>query len=123
MPVPHVGGTPTVDASQPGIVMRKVTLIGADSFDWSPDSKEIQWSLGASTFRIRAESVTLQTGEASASAKDLAPKTADFVIEMPRAQTSGIVALRGATAITMRGHEVLQNAELVINRNRIAAKR
>ncbi len=121
MPVPRVGGTPTIDVSKPGIAMRRVTLVGADSFEWSEDSKLIRWALGASTFSVPVEQVQLHTGEAAASAKDIAPHSVDFVVEVPRAKPQGVMALRGAKVITMRGDEVIADADIVVTSNRITA--
>jgi CubicO group peptidase (beta-lactamase class C family)/imidazolonepropionase-like amidohydrolase/Tol biopolymer transport system component len=42
-------------------------------------------------------------------------------VSLPRATTAGTMVLRGATAITMRGDEVIPNADLVVTSGRIAA--
>lgn len=119
IPVPRVGGTPTVDLGKPGLAIQRLTLVGADSFGWGNEGQEIQWSLGATTFRLPTNTVNLKSGEAAASAKDIQAKRADFVVEVPRAKPSGVIVLRGATVITMRGNEVIQNADIVVTANRI----
>ncbi len=121
IPIPRVGGTPTIDVSKPGVAMQRLTLIGADSFEWRPDGKQVQWAVGASTFRLPIDRVTLHTGDAAASAKDITPQATDFIVEVPRAKPAGVIALRGATVITMRGDEVIPNADIVITDNRITA--
>jgi hypothetical protein len=121
MPVPRVGGTPTIDVSKPAIAMRRVTLVGADSFEWSPDSKEVRWALGASTFSVPVAQVDLHTGDAASSAKDINPHSTDFVVEVPRAKPEGVIALRGAKVITMKGDEVIPDADIVVTSNRITA--
>ena len=121
IPVPRVGGTPTIDVSKPAIAMQRLTLLGADSFEWTPDGKQVSWSVGASVFRVPVDQVTLHTGEPAASAKDIPAKSTDFVVEIPRAKPSGMIALRGATVITMRGDEVIPDADILVTSNRITA--
>lgn len=45
----------------------------------------------------------------------------EVVLEFPRAAPKGTVALRHATVITMKGDEVLRDADIVVTDNRIAA--
>jgi len=45
----------------------------------------------------------------------------DVVVEVPRAMPKGSILLRGATLITSKGDEVLQNADVLVTDNRIAA--
>lgn len=121
IPVPRVGGTPTVDLGKPGLALRKLTSVGADSFDWGADGGELHWSLGASLFSLRTADVLLRTGDTAKSATDLKAAEVAFNVEEPRATPNGAIALRGATAITMRGDEVIANADIVITGNRITA--
>ena len=121
IPVPRTGGTPTVDLAKPGVAARRLTPVGTDSFEWGREGQEVHWSLGATTFRLPTDAIVLTTGEAAASAKDLQPQRTDFAVEVPRAKPSGVIALRGGTVITMRGNEVIPNADIVITNNRITA--
>jgi Tol biopolymer transport system component len=45
----------------------------------------------------------------------------DVVLDVPRAMPKGTVALRHATVITMKGDEILRDADVVVTDNRIAA--
>ena len=49
-----------------------------------------------------------------------APGT-EVIVEAAREKPSGTVVLRGARAITMKGDEVIENADVVVTDNRIAA--
>ena len=42
------------------------------------------------------------------------------VLEVPRKTPKGTLVLRGATVVTMKGEEVLKNADIVVENNRIA---
>jgi hypothetical protein len=47
------------------------------------------------------------------------PTRVDFAIRIPKDRPTGSVVLRGARAITMRGTEVVENADVVVRNNRI----
>ena len=49
------------------------------------------------------------------------PERVDVLITVRRDQPKGTVVLRGARAITMRGDEVIENADIVVIDNRISA--
>lgn len=49
------------------------------------------------------------------------PQEIRILIEIPRDVPQGTAVLRGATVITMRGDEVIREADIVIRNNRIAA--
>ncbi len=121
IPIPHMGGAETVDLGKPGLAVKRLTLVGADSFDWGNQGQDIYWSLGASTFHIAAGSVVIASGDAAKKAADVQAQKADFIVEVPRAKPSGSILLRGATAITMRGDEIIPNADILITDNRIAS--
>ncbi len=45
----------------------------------------------------------------------------EVALEFPRHKPEGTIVLRGATVITMKGDEVIRNADIVVTDNRIAA--
>jgi hypothetical protein len=103
----------SVDIENPSVVHRKLTDVGADFIEWSADGTSIHWSVG-STLHTRA----LDNATAAA-----APQVAmqEAVVELPRDVPEGTLLLRGATLLTMRGNEVIEDADLLVVRNRIAA--
>ncbi len=139
--MPQVGGeAPSTNLFSPAVPTVQVTDIGADSFGWSSDGKTLTWTTGATFFRRPFDSLTFEptrppdsTANASGEARppDAAPKppreldkaveSFDVNIEMPRHKPQGVIALRGATAVTMKGDEVIPNADIVITDNRITA--
>ena len=42
-----------------------------------------------------------------------------MALEVPRKTPKGSIVLRGATVVTMKGDEVLKNADIVVENNRI----
>jgi Tol biopolymer transport system component len=134
--VPVTGGeAPTVNVSSPSVPSKKLTDIGADSFAWADDGKTITWSLGSSYFRQPVSTVTFDTPAANPEGGDDKPaepkpapdkaakKYEEFPvdIEVPRHTPSGTVVLRGAKVISMRGDEVIADADIVVTNNRFAA--
>lgn len=147
--MPVVGGeAPTVNVTTPSVPVKKLTDIGADSFDWADDGKTITWSVGASLFREPLSAISFeppkdekkdgdkdkkegdaQAANASQNEKKEEPKKFKeedksvqeiaVDIEVPRKTPKGTIVLRGATVITMKGDEVLKNADIVIEDNRI----
>ena len=97
-----------IDLMKPPVPVKKITTIGADSLAWSPDSKSVVWSAGPSYFRKTVGS-------------EATPEEFPIVIEAARAKPSGSILLRNAKLITMKGAEVLENSDVLITDNRIAA--
>ncbi|MPZ20894.1 MAG: amidohydrolase family protein [Luteitalea sp.] len=111
VPVPRGGEeAPVVNVDAPSLPVRRLTDLGGDFMAWSADGQEVTWALGAVSFR--------QSPEAPQETK---PQELAIKIELPRAQPSGSIVLRGARIITMRGDEVIDEGEVLITGNRIAA--
>jgi Tol biopolymer transport system component/imidazolonepropionase-like amidohydrolase len=128
IPAPSFGGEPlTVDltaisgtmpdamplatAGDSILPVKKVTSVGADSFAWSQDDATLIWNIGASVFRQSL--ISLQEGRGT-------PEEIKVKLEFSRGMPHGTVLLRGAKVITMRGDEVIEDADILIKDNRIA---
>ena len=121
--VPRIGGDPpTVNVSSASVPVRKLTEVGADYFAWADGGSTITWGLGSSFFRLRLADVTFEAAKSSeGEARKLPVEEIVAVIERPRHIPKGVIALRGARVITMRGKEVIPDADIVITDNRITA--
>ena len=109
--VPRIGGdAPTINVSDASVPMHKLTTVGADYFAWAGGGSTITWGLGSSFSRIAIDEIGKQPAEKIA-----------VVVERPRDIPKGVIALRGARVITMRGEEQIADAEIVITDNRITA--
>jgi Tol biopolymer transport system component len=117
--VPPANGAvaPVIDLAGPTVSARKLTRIGADYFDWADEGRSITWSVG-STFRRASLEEALQEGE-----KSLEERAQSFRVQLhlPRDVPRGALVLRGGTAITMRGDEVIDDADVVVADGRIVA--
>lgn len=77
-----------------------------DTFAWQVDASGLVW--------ITDRGLTL-------SASDGRVTTTDIDIGVPRARPSGTVILRGGTAVTMSGDEVIQGSDVVVRDDRIVS--
>lgn len=116
--VPQTGdATLQINLTTPSVPHQKITRFGADYFDWADGGKTITWSLGSRIYRLPLERVAFNAPTAPAPE----PESFNARIEIPRDVPGGTLVLRGATAITMKGDEVVENADVVIKDGRIVS--
>lgn len=121
------GDQPLVDLGRPGVAHRKLTDVGADFFDWSRDGHEITWAVGSTFYRRPLAAVALNAPDAPGGTAD-APKPGQggveafpAMVEVPRDTPRGTVVLRGATALTMKGDQVIADADILVTDDHIVA--
>jgi Tol biopolymer transport system component len=131
--IPQTGGTtPVVNVSKPdsaAVPVKKLTDIGGEFPSWGADGNTIHWSIGNAfvSYRLdRAQAVddSLTAAHADSAARFAAryhPTEQRFRISAPRDIPEGTVVLRGAKAVTMKGYEIVENADIVIRNNRIVS--
>ncbi|MBV9527483.1 MAG: PD40 domain-containing protein [Sphingomonas sp.] len=118
---PAKDGT-TIDLASPGVPHRKLTEVGADFFQWGSDGRSIGWGLGSSWFsRPLADVHLLPPNSESATADPGTPARWNADVVIARADASGALLFRGATAITMGGKGTIANADVLVIDGRIAA--
>jgi hypothetical protein len=122
------GTAPTVTVANggasAGVPMRRITRIGGTFVGWSADGRTLHYSLGASLFLYdvaAADSAFAATPDTARARFAYEPTRVDVTITVPKDRPSGTVVLRGARVITMMGEEVIENADVVVRNNRIAA--
>jgi hypothetical protein len=149
--VPMVGGeAPEVSVTNPRnaqFPMRKLKEVGVQFPAWSGDGRKVHWSIGNAHFvydldraqaydvsvaadrRARGLSADTARGD-SAQARgergDTTPaqsgfRPAETRIRITAERLPRSSAVRGGRAITMRGNEVIENADIVVRANRIVA--
>ena len=149
MDIPVVGGqAPTVSVANPAqavIPVRRLTRIGGDFIGWQPDGNRVHFSIGRSYFTydlpradslvrdstVRADSVRRVAGagrDSAAAATDTSrsrpayePARIDVAITVQKDKPRGAVVLKNARAITMKGDEVIERADILVRDNRIVA--
>ncbi|HEU4990245.1 MAG TPA: amidohydrolase family protein [Gemmatimonadaceae bacterium] len=141
-----VGADPEVvaDPKSAAFPVRKLTTIGGEFPTWSPDGNTVYWGMGnaIATYDLtRAKQVddSLKAarearerggpGDAGAGAKPAAdtahagyePVERHIAVAERRDVPHGTAVLRGARVLTMKGHEVIDDADIVIRDDRIVA--
>jgi Tol biopolymer transport system component len=144
--VPKIGGeTPKISVSDPSsssFPSRKLTKIGGQFASWSDNGKTVYWSIGNAFFtynlddakakeeelkrKAAEEEKTKESSEKKEEKKDDAKKDEgykpnEFRIKVPVIKDipSGKVLLQGARIITMKGNEVIESGDILIENNRI----
>ena len=144
--VPYVGGeTPVVSVADPeraSVPVRKLTEVGGQFPAWSADGRRAHWSIGNAHFiydlddaeaaeeAARAAEATEEEeaaspdgGDQGGAGQDDAPAYAPVEIRVEvdaiRDIPNGYGVLRGGRVVTMRGNEVVENADVVVQGNRI----
>ena len=117
----------TLDLHRPTVPHRRITDVGADFFGWADDGRTITWAVGSTFYRRPLASVQLDPANAPGGPA-AAPvpghggvEAFAAVVEVPRDVPRGVIALRGATVVTMRGDEVIRDADVVIRDDHIVA--
>ena len=124
MAVPPISdGVPVINLLESAKLPRmQISQYGADHYAWADNGKTITWVLGSTFFRQPLDAVdSLSDG-----AKEYQPEMSrvedfEIVVEVPRDIPRGTLLLRGATAITMKGDEVIDDADVLVVNERIAA--
>ena len=136
--VPYVGGdTPVVSVANPSgaiVPVRKLTEVGGQFPAWSADGRRAHWSIGSAHLiydldearAAEAETGQTEDGAGTAGAEDedapaYEPAEIRVHVEATRDIPDGYGVLRGGRAVTMRGDEVIENADVVVRGNRIVA--
>jgi imidazolonepropionase-like amidohydrolase/Tol biopolymer transport system component len=127
--VPPIGQAPTVDIGKPAVPAKKLTDVGADYFGWNDGGRGIHWAIGSTLFRRALASVSFAakgSAEEGAEPPPFSPAEAEagverveVRVEAPRPAPEGVLVLRGARVVTLRGDEVLNGADVVVRGSRI----
>jgi Tol biopolymer transport system component/imidazolonepropionase-like amidohydrolase len=137
--------------AQSQVPVRRLTRVGGDFARWTPDGTRVIYSLGRSFFTYdvargdslvrdstaRADSLrTAARGRPGAQGADSTagarlnapasrpayePNRLDVTITVAKDRPSGVVVLRGARIISMKGDEVIPSGDVVVRDDRIVA--
>lgn len=143
------GTEPTVSVGNPenaSFPVRKLTDIGGQFASWSGDGQRVHWSIGNAHVvydldRARAFDDSVRragggrAGRAGGAVGDSAatggraggsrqapqfqPDERRILVTAQRDVPTGTAVLRGARVVTMKGNEVIENADIVVVNNRI----
>ncbi len=129
--MPAVGGeAPVINLSAGAVPVKKISDIGPDYIAWAEGGRTITWGVGSKFYRQSVASISFEPEKKkdgdSAAASDSSDAKHAFEeiavsVERPRKKPSGVVVLRAAQVITMKGDEVISDADIVVTDNRITA--
>ena len=146
--VPQVGAeAPTVSVRNPSsapVPVTRITDFGGEFQSWRSNGDEAVWALGNAYFRysLADAEAFADSVEAAEAAESDEPDAADepedapaespsdaryqptetrVALDVPRDLPTGALLLSGARIITMRGDEVIERGDILIDGNRIAA--
>jgi hypothetical protein len=94
--------------------MRFISHLGEQFVRWAPDSQSFYYSLGHTVFEYDLR-LAIQRGAR------YRPRQIDVQARQPRDRPAGLIALRGARLITMKGDEVIGQGDILIEDHRIRA--
>lgn len=125
--LPATAAGRTIDLSRPGLRHRRITAEGADFFEWADGGRTITWALGSTFYRRPLAQVALDPADRPGWTADAPPPGTRGVqafqapVLVPRDAPRGSILLSNARAITMRGREVIEHADILVTDGRIAA--
>jgi Tol biopolymer transport system component/imidazolonepropionase-like amidohydrolase len=121
-PLPLTGRPVDLAMGSAEYPVRRISRDAGSWLHWSGDGARIFWALGPELFqRDIAHTFAFAADDTATLRRE--PEAAGTHIGF-RANTDrpdGVIALVGATVITMRGDEVIPNATVIVDRNRITA--
>ncbi len=125
MPQAKDAATP-IDLTSPTVAHRKLTSVGADFLGWADGGRSVTWAVGSTFYRRPLAGIALDAPGAPSRGDNPTVgrggvEAFHAEVEVPRDTARGVLVLRGATAITMNGDQVIPDADLVVADGRIVA--
>jgi Tol biopolymer transport system component/imidazolonepropionase-like amidohydrolase len=133
VPLTATGRKISVGPKNKSVPTRQVSSDVGDYLHFAADSQTLYWNSGPKLFHKDLDEVIASfasddkkdagddptAGETAENTEVSDPPGIDISMTVPADRPEGTVVLRGARIITMRGDEVIENASLVLNGNRI----
>ncbi len=116
-----------VNLSMPSVAHRRITDVGADFFGWAEGGKTVFWSVGSTLYRRALKEVAPDAGSSVSAGADTPQSitggvsATEIPVLAPRDTPRGALLLRGGNAITMKGDEVIADADILIVDDHIGA--
>ena len=119
-PLPMTGKPIDVSTSVSEFPAKRISRDAGIYLNWSPDSRRVYWALGPDLYhRDLSATFAFETPDTTTVIKDPESKGVPIGFKAAADKPSGRLALTGATVITMNGSEVIPDATILIDRNRI----
>ncbi|MCB1041852.1 MAG: PD40 domain-containing protein [Acidobacteria bacterium] len=112
-PNPDTGKPIDLGHEMKNLPVKKLSTHAGYNLSWTGDSHQLSWSLGP---KLTSVAISEEIFDKDVDATDI-----EINMTHTTAKPSGITALVGVRAITMKGDEVIENAVVVVTDNRITA--
>ncbi|HSA54079.1 MAG TPA: amidohydrolase family protein [Gemmatimonadaceae bacterium] len=120
--LPLTGGAVDVSPSTGDYPVRRISRDAGLYLHWAPDSRRVYWALGPELFqRDLSATFAFETEDTTTLRRDPEQRGTPVGLRAGFGRPSGKLALVGGTVITMNGNEVIGNATVVVDGNRITA--
>ncbi len=116
-PLVNIGSPLELSSANKSIPIAKVTKDGGSYLHWSADSKQLFWTLGETYFSKQVQNAFNFNGNQV----DVAATSLQIGLQLKTDVPTGLMALRGARIITMKGNEVIEEGNILIENNKIIA--
>jgi imidazolonepropionase-like amidohydrolase len=103
------------------VPLRRLTRDAGENLHWSAGSDKVYWSLGPELFQRELKDAFPFLPGAPENAAPIPEKGRNISFTATADKPAGVVALTGARIITMRGDEVIEKGNIIVEGNRIAA--
>lgn len=115
-------GTPQdLSANNKSIPLTKITKDAGTYLHWSADSKKLLWTLGEQYFSREIKNTFSFVEGAPKSLPEPDSTGISIGLKLKSDLPSGLVALKGARIITMKGDQVIEEGTILIENNKIKA--
>jgi imidazolonepropionase-like amidohydrolase/Tol biopolymer transport system component len=116
-PFTHSGKFISTGSKASNLPLQKFSANAGDYLTWLHDSSQLSWSLGATIYQQKlADKFAYLGGN-----KETKPQTTAITFAVDADKPHALVALKGATIITMNDDTVIEEGTIVIKDNRITA--
>ena len=121
-PLPMTGNAVGIGPTTTEIAVRRLSRDAGTDLHWAADSRRVYWALGPELFqRDLSQTFAFETDDSTTVRREPESRGAPIGFQAPFDRPTGRLALVGATVITMNGDEVIPDAVVVVDRNRITA--
>ena len=119
-PLPLTGKPIDVSTSVSDFPSKRISRDAGSYLHWAPDSRRVYWALGPDLYhRDVSATFAFETQDTTTLIKDPESKGIPIGFKAATNKPTGKLALVGATVISMKGDEVIPNATILIDQNRI----
>jgi imidazolonepropionase-like amidohydrolase/Tol biopolymer transport system component len=121
-PFPLTGRPVNLSMGSSDYPVHRLSRDAGSFLHWSADSRRVYWSLGPDLYqRDIAQTFAFEAEDTAALRREPEAAGTPIGLRAPFDRPTGTLALAGANVITMRGEEVIRDATVLIERNRITA--